>query len=341
MDEPTARLSGDQVGVLHDTVRSLAAAGTTVVYVSHFLEEVLELAETITVLRDGRVIGTGPADEHTKSSLIQQMMGRPMDQAFPDLRRILEDAEVVLQVQGLGRTGVFDGVDLQVRAGEIVALSGLVGSGRTEVVRVIAGADQPDSGHMTLDGADYRPGSPADALSAGVVMIPESRKDEGLVLDRPVRENISLPWLHHLRRFGLMRRREERHLARASADNVGVRSAGVEVPVRALSGGNQQKVLFARSLMRAPRVLIADEPTRGVDVGAKRAIYDVIVQRAADGLAVLIVSSELEEVLGLAHRILVIHDGRVVEEIDAAHATEQDLIAAAFGNPTTAAVSDS
>ena len=330
MDEPTARLSGDELQTLHEIVRGLADQGTTVVYVSHFLDEVLELATTVTVMRDGRVVRSNQATVETNRTLIEGMTGRTIERAFPPIQPASSDAPTVLEVRGLRRDGVFHDVSLNVRAGEIVALSGLVGSGRTEVVRAIAGADGRDAGEMWLDGAAFHPRSPADAIRAGIVMIPESRKDQGLVLDRSVRENITLPYLKDLRRFGLLSEGVEGPIVEQRVKDVGIRAAGIDVPAWTLSGGNQQKILFARALVRTPRVLIADEPTRGVDVGAKRAIYELLTTLASEGLAVLMVSSELEEVLGLAHRVYVMNEGRIVSEMASDMASEHALISAAF-----------
>jgi ABC-type sugar transport system ATPase subunit len=236
----------------------------------------------------------------------------------------------VLQVHGLTRRGAFEDVSFSVRAGEVVALAGLVGAGRSEVVRAVYGADRVTSGEVVVDGAPLRARRPEHAIARGIAMIPESRKDQGLLLGRSVRENVSLPLLRSLSRAGLVQQgRERRDTARRTGE-VGVRAASPDTPVGALSGGNQQKVLFARSLMQTPSLLIADEPTRGVDVGAKRTIYDLIVEQAARGIGVLVVSSELEEVLGLAHRILVMRGGRLVAELDG-DVTEADVMAAAFG----------
>ncbi len=331
MDEPTARLSLAETRILLDTIRSLSAAGTTVVFVSHFLDEVLEIADDVTIMRDARVIRTRPAAEETRESLIEGMTGRPLDAMFPARRRCATDAAEVLRVDNLSRDGAFTDVSFSVRAGEIVVLSGLVGAGRSEVVTAIYGAQPATSGTMTLNGATYRPRRVADGLRKGLALIPESRKDLGLVLQRSVGDNVTLPYLQDTERAGLISRKVERALASDRMNAVGVKAESVDVDVVTLSGGNQQKVLFARSLVRTPTLLLADEPTRGVDVGAKRSIYDLITDLAAQGMGVLIVSSEIEEVMGLAHRILVMHQGRLVAEFDGDSAREEAVIAAAFG----------
>ena len=217
------------------------------------------------------------------------------------------------------------------REGEIVVLSGLVGSGRSEVLQAIYGSEPASSGEMTLRGVLYQPKSVRDALKSGMALIPESRKDLGLVLDRSVADNVTLPYLRDVERSGLISPRREDELAGDRMEMVGVKAASPRIAVATLSGGNQQKVLFARSLVRTPVLLLADEPTRGVDVGAKRSIYDLMASLAADGMGVLVVSSEIEEVMGLAHRILVMHQGRLVAEFDGTQADEASVIAAAFG----------
>jgi simple sugar transport system ATP-binding protein/ribose transport system ATP-binding protein len=337
MDEPTARLSAAETTALRRTIRSLSAAGRTIVFVSHFLAEVLEVSDTVTIMRDGRIIRTSAADEETYDSCIEGMIGRTLESTFPPKRTSRADAPAVLTVEGLTRDGVFEDVTFDVRAGEIVVMAGLVGSGRTEVVRAVFGADPVTSGHVRLSGQVVDFHSPAEAIAAGVAMIPESRKEQGLVLGRPVRENVSLP---HLRRFsvgGVVRTSVEQGRVTAMMDRAGVRGVGVEAPARNASGGNQQKLLFARWLLADPPLLIADEPTRGVDVGSKRAIYDLLAELAAEGMAVLVVSSETEEVLGLADRIIVMRDGRVIAELDGHTATEAELVGLALGNAPVAA----
>jgi simple sugar transport system ATP-binding protein/ribose transport system ATP-binding protein len=332
MDEPTARLTSEQAAALRRTVRSLANRGVTVVYVSHFLDEVLAVADDITILRDGRVIRSGPAAGETRRSLIEGIVGRAVDTAFPPRRLPPATAPAVLEVRGLSRAGSFEDVGFEVRAGEIVTLAGLVGSGRSEVLRCIFGADRATAGRMVLDGEPYEPGSPRRAIRRGVAMVPESRKTQGLLSRRSVRENVTLP---HLAGFvtagGIVRGGDERDAAFRVTASVGLTGATIASPMADLSGGNQQKSLFARWLVGSPRLFLADEPTRGVDVGAKRGIYDVLAGLAAEGMAVLVVSSELEEVLGLAHRILVMRGGRVVGDLDGEAATRTEVMELAFG----------
>lgn len=335
MDEPTARLSLEETRILKETVRRLADSGTTVIFVSHFLDEVLEIADDVTIMRDARIVRTGPAREETRDSLIEAMTGRPLDAMFPARVRIDHEAPEILRLEGLSKEGNFRNISFTVRAGEIVVLSGLVGSGRSEVLQAIYAGSAADMGTMTLEGSTYRPRRVRDALGSGIALIPESRKDLGLILGRSVADNVTLPYMRDIEKTGLISQRRERTIASDRMAMAGVKAASSDAEVVTLSGGNQQKVLFARSLVRTPVLLLADEPTRGVDVGAKRSIYDLITELAAQGMGVLIVSSEIEEVMGLAHRILVMHQGQIVAEFDGESANEESVIAAAFG-PTGA-----
>jgi ribose transport system ATP-binding protein len=299
MDEPTAALSRPDVDRLHGVIRRLAADGTTVVLVSHFLREVLDLADQVTVLRDGQVVRTAATARETEESLLNAMLGRTVGATFPARQPPPADAPPVLSSE-----------QLTVRAGEIVGLAGLVGAGRSELAHALFGR-------------------PRRSLASGIAMIPESRKEQGLLLGRSVTENVSLASLGQLSRFGLVRPRAERTaVARVLAQ--ATVNAGQAAPASTLSGGNQQKLLFARCLLARPRLLIADEPTRGVDVGAKRAIYELLAMLAADGLGVLLISSDVEEILGLAHRVLVMRLGKITAELTGDGMTEAAILAAAF-----------
>lgn len=331
MDEPSAALSGTEANTLHAIIRSLARAGKTILLISHFLRDVLELADMVTVLRDGRLVRTAPASQETEDSLIQAMLGRSLGTAFPQKRCPPPEAPLALSVHGLRARGVAE-VSFDLRAGEIVGLFGLVGAGRTELARAIFGAERVASGSVELAGGRRIATMPRHALRAGVAMIPESRKNEGLLSGRSVTENVSLASLHSLSRLGIVRRRAERRDTGRVLERVAVRAADHTAPVAALSGGNQQKVLFARMLLCRPKVLVADEPTRGVDVGARQAIYRLLVSLANAGLGVLLISSEIEEILGLAHRVLVMRGGRIVAELDADTMSESSVLAAAFAD---------
>jgi rhamnose transport system ATP-binding protein len=330
MDEPTASLSAQETAHLHEIVKSLAAQGKTILLISHFLREVLELADTVTVLRDGQVVRTAPTADETEASLVEAMLGRPLALTFPQKSAPRADAPVVLSVKELQAPGVA-GVDLVVRAGEIVGLAGLVGAGRSELGQAIFGASPMQGGEVELNGSPLT-GGPRQRLRVGIALIPESRKDQGLILDRPVFENASLASLGELTRFGVVSRRREQEVTREILARCDVRTKSNSSPVRELSGGNQQKVLLARILLCRPRLVIADEPTRGVDVGAKRAIYEFLVGLAEEGLGVLLISSELEEIIGLAHRVAVMCAGRIVAEFAGDDLNESSILTAAFGN---------
>ena len=338
LDEPTARLASHEAADLCSTVRELAEQGVAVVYVSHFLNEVLSVADTVTVMRDGRIVRTGPAEAETHGSLVEGMTGRHIGEIFPPKPPApAGDADVILRVRDLcSAGGEFSDVSFDIRSGEILGLAGLVGAGRSDVAHAIYGASRVASGSVEV-GDRRLSGTVEDALANGVGLIPESRRDQGLMARRPVRDNTTLP---HLRRFGGwlgIRTGREQTAAGQACDDVGVRAESMLAPVEALSGGNQQKVLFARAVLGEPRLLIADEPTRGVDVGSKRAIYEALNQMARSGCAVLLVSSELEEVIGTCHRALVMRGGRIVAEYAGADMVDANLLAAAFGGGEKAA----
>ncbi|HUA03276.1 MAG TPA: sugar ABC transporter ATP-binding protein [Solirubrobacteraceae bacterium] len=336
MDEPSAALSEPDTVRLHEIIRSLTHAGKSVLLVSHFLREVLELADTVTVLRDGKLVHTKPTSQETEDTLIRAMLGRPLDAAFPPKSAPRAGAPVVLSVRDLSAPGVVD-ASLEVREGEIVGLAGLVGAGRSELARAIFGADRRQKGEVELADGDLASAAPLVSLRHGLAMIPESRKDQGLLPGRSVLDNVTISRLDQFSRFGIVNRRAERAAASRVLDRVAVKGGDYGAPVSALSGGNQQKVLFARMLLCGPRVLIADEPTRGVDVGAKRAIYDLLVGLAGEGMGVLLISSEVEEILGLAQRVLVMSRGRIVSELRGEEMTESAILAAAFSERTAGA----
>ena len=337
MDEPSAALSAPETAQLHDIVRSLARRETTIVLISHFLREVLELADFVTVLRDGKVVRTAPTSAETEASLVEAMLGRPLTTTFPPKQPTKTEAPVLLTVRDVHAPGV-DGVSFDIRAGEIVGLAGLVGAGRTELARAIFGASRITSGVALLHSHQALGRSPRRSLDVGVAMIPESRRDQGLIYGRSVVENVTLARLGELSRLGVVNRRAERRSAARILDRCQVRGPGHAALVGALSGGNQQKVLFARMLLGEPRVLLADEPTRGVDVGAKRAIYELLVSLAEGGMGIVLISSELEEILGLAHRVLVMRAGRLVAELEGEAMTEAAILTAAFADRSSGGI---
>ena len=330
MDEPTSSLTHVETQTLHEMIRALRERGTTIVYVSHFLDEALNLSDSVTVLRNGRLVRTASAAEETEASLVTGMFGAAVEAEHFE-KPEHSAAPVVFEVEGLTRAGVLHEVSLSIREGEVVGLAGLVGSGRTELARCLAGADPVDSGTIRLDGRECRIRSPIDAIRSGIAFVPESRKEQGLFMDLSLAANTTFAHMRTVSsRFGFVRPLVERSRSRSLLQFLSVEPASPAARTGNLSGGNQQKVLFARWLFKRPRVLILDEPTRGVDVGARAAIHRLINDLAGEGAAILLISSELEEVLGLAHRVLVIRRGAIVREF-AADPPLGDVMEAAFG----------
>jgi simple sugar transport system ATP-binding protein/ribose transport system ATP-binding protein len=330
MDEPTASLTADEADKLFEIIRRLQSRGTTILYVSHFLDEVLALVDTVSVLKDGKLVRTAPAARETSEKLVRAMVGRSLELAFPPKRFPPPDAPVVFSCERLGRTGVIEDISFEIRKGEIVGLAGLVGSGRSEVVRAIFGADTRSEGVLTLAGRPFTARGPRQAIAQGVALLPESRSEHGLMMERSVVENLTLPHLARVSTASVIDGRRERREAVDLMKQVDVRAESPSARMTTLSGGNQQKALFAKWLFKRPLLLLADEPTRGVDVGAKQAIYALIHSLAAGGMAVLVISSEHEEVIGLAHRVLVMRQGRIVAEFDGRTVSEDDVLSAAF-----------
>ena len=329
MDEPTAALSGNETKALYEIIRSLIRDGKSVVLISHFLSEVLALADVITTLRDGRLIRTVDAKDATEETLIEGMLGHSLLSAFPDKSDADQSKKVLLEVEHLRASGVND-CSFVLHEHEILGIAGLVGAGRSELARAIFRDSKVSSGTVRLNGSALVGHSPSRSIRRGLAFIPESRKEMGLFVGRSVKENISLSRLDLVSRFGWISGIRERRKVTELMKAVNVRAASIRMPVSMLSGGNQQKLLFARTVMCSPSVLIADEPTRGVDVGSKRAIYDLLTQMAASGLGIVVISSDLEEVLGLAHRVLVMRHGRIVTELSGDAMNEQNVLAAAF-----------
>ncbi|WP_426323218.1 sugar ABC transporter ATP-binding protein [Microbacterium sp. E-13] len=328
MDEPTTALSPPEVTRLLDLVRKLKADGMGIIFVSHWLDEVLDIADRVTVLRDGRYIGEAPAADLDAQGIIKMMVGREVkDPPIPE-RTI---GEPVLRVHNLTRTGLFHDVSFEVRAGEIVSLAGIAGAGRTEVVQAVFGADKYDSGTVDVDGKTLRPGDVTSAVDAGIGLVPEERHLQGLVDQLSVRDNMTLAALRSVSPGGWLSRARESAIDKHYTAELSVKAASSGVRVSTLSGGNQQKVLIARWLARDPRVLILDEPTKGVDVGAKAEIHSLVARLAEQGMAVLLVSSELPEVLLLSDRVLVMRQGRIVAEVPKNELTQEAVMAPATG----------
>jgi ABC-type sugar transport system ATPase subunit len=331
MDEPTARLSGQETVKLHELIGRLKASGRSVLLISHFLAEVLAVADEVTVLRDGRTVRTSPTTEETEESLVEAMLGRAAGAQFPE-RRFADTAAAtapVLRASDLSGPGFVE-ASLDLWPGEIVGLSGLVGAGRSELGRVLAGAARASAGSLQVGGVPVHFRSPRDGRRAGVFMLPESRRDQGLFFLRPVRENVSVGSLSMFSRLGFVDRGAESRATSQVLERATV-SAPDGLPASSLSGGNQQKLLFARALLAQPKVLIADEPTRGVDVGAKRQIYELLAGLALEGMAILLISSEMEEVLGMSHRVLVMRAGRLVADLRGTDVSEAAILRAIFG----------
>jgi ABC-type sugar transport system ATPase subunit len=324
-DEPTSSLSHAESEHLFTLIDSLKARGVTMIYVTHRMPEILRLADRVSVLRDGRYVGTLEREEATQDAIVQRMIGRPLSEYFP---HHLESTPgpVVLSVRGLTSPGRFEDVSLEVRAGEIVGLAGLVGSGRSEVSRAIFGLDGAARGEVTLDGRPLRLGSVREAMRRGIALVPEDRKLQGLVPGLSGRLNFSMTLLDLLSRFGFVSARRERAETEQAFARLAVKTPSIEAPVSSMSGGNQQKVVLAKWLARRSRVLIVDEPTRGVDIGAKAAIHQLLDTLAREGMAILLISSELPEVLNLSGRILVMREGRLIGEIPRARATQTVLM---------------
>ena len=331
MDEPTAALTPREVDGLMQIVRELAARGIGIVYVSHRLDEVFELSDTIAVLRDGCHIATQPTSRFSRPSLIELMVGRAITNEYPP--RQVKLGDVCLDVQGLTRHGLVEDVSFNVHAGEILGITGLVGAGRTELLRLVFGADQPDIGTIALDGRPLTVKSPRDAIRNGICLLTEDRKNEGLVLGRSVLENFSLASLPSFSRNGFIDSHKEREAFSKYVASLQIRISSFNQRASSLSGGNQQKVLLARWLERQARIIIFDEPTRGVDVGARHEIYQLMNLLAAGGRAIVMVTSELPEALGMSDRIMVMHEGQIAGEVtDVRTATQEQLMTLAIGN---------
>lgn len=329
MDEPTAALSGVEVERLFDVARGLHDTGTAVLFISHRFEEVFALCERITVMRDGETISSDPAADLTVETLVRRMVGRDISTLFP--KNGHEAGDPVLEVSGLTTAGVFEDVGFSVRAGEIVALAGLVGAGRSEIVRAVFGVDRYDSGEVRVGGVELPVGKPSAAMAAGVALVPEDRRQQGLVMELSIARNATVTRRRALSRWGLLSGAIERRAAREWVDRLRIKAGSLDNVVSTLSGGNQQKLVLAKWLATAPRLLIVDEPTRGIDVATKGEVHGLLSDLANQGVAVLMVSSELPEVLGMADRVLVVHEGRLVADLPRSDASEESVMYAATG----------
>jgi rhamnose transport system ATP-binding protein len=331
MDEPTASLADADVRRLMDVVRRLRERGVGIVYISHRMSEVFALADRVTVLRDGTYIGTHAVAEVTEGMLVSMMVGRPIDQLFP--KSDVPIGQPVLELRNVSYRDEVENISLTLRAGEIVGIAGLVGSGRTELALTIFGITPASSGEILIDGKPVTIHSPVAARDLGIAYVPEDRGLQGLIRSQTIRENVSLALIDRIARWSIVERAKESRLARDLISRFGIRARGPEQRVRQLSGGNQQKVVLAKWVATEPRVLIMDEPTRGIDVGAKAEIHALMCRLAGQGIAIMMISSELPEVLGMSDRVLVMHSGRIVAAFNRAEASP-DAVGAAMTHAT-------
>jgi ribose transport system ATP-binding protein len=329
MDEPTAALTDHDINTLFDIVLRLKEKGVTIIYISHRLEEIYRICDRVTVMRDGKIIGTRDTDKLSQQELIRMMINRNLTQVFPESSRTI--GKEVLRVENLTRKGVLNNINLTVCAGEVVGIAGLVGSGRTELVRAIYGADPVDSGAVYINGEKVSIKSPHCAVRCGVGFVPEDRKEQGVILRMAVKDNMTLACLPMIARSGVLSDQRERRQAQQLAEKLKVKTSGLSQLVGNLSGGNQQKVALAKWLATNAGLLIFDEPTRGIDVGAKTEIYSFLRELAREGLAVIMVSSDLLEILGLSDRIYVMYNGTIAGEVPGEGACQEKVMSLAMG----------
>ncbi|WP_322102713.1 sugar ABC transporter ATP-binding protein [Paraburkholderia sp. J41] len=329
MDEPTAALSMPEVERLFTIARTLRDRGVAILFITHRLEEVFALTQHVTIMRDGAKVSDAPTSTLKTQDIVAKMVGRDLATFYPKAE--VAPGDIMLRVRGLTRRGVFKDISFDVRAGEIVALAGLVGAGRSEVARAIFGIDSCDAGQIQIAGKPLGLGMPAAAVKAGLALVPEDRRQQGLALELSIARNASLTVLGRLVRFGMISAAREAQLAGQWGKRLQLKASDLNAPVGTLSGGNQQKVVLGKWLATGPKVLIIDEPTRGIDVGAKAEVYGALTELVREGMAVLMISSELPEVLGMADRVLVMHEGRITADIARADANEERIMSAALG----------
>lgn len=329
LDEPTSALTDRETEILFGLMRSLKAKGVTLIYISHRLEEVFAITDRISVMRDGQLVGIAPTADLTTEQVVKMMVGRELREFYP--RTAQDGGDVLLRARGLRRGKRLNGIDLDLHSGEILGVAGLVGSGRTDLARALFGADPLDEGEIWLDGRKVAINSPQDAIDSGIGFVPEDRKSQGLFLGQSLRANVSVSSLDRFSKFGILNHRGIARLAEKMVEKLDLHTTGIDQRAGNLSGGNQQKAVIARWLSINPRVLILDEPTRGVDVGAKAEIYALMTDLARQGVGILMISSELLEVLGVSDRILVMREGRIVAEFDREQADQDAIMKAATG----------
>jgi ribose transport system ATP-binding protein len=328
MDEPTAPLTVTEVDSMFEIVRQLKARGVTIIYISHRLEEIFRIADKVSVLRDGRYIATREAQATSRQELISLMVGRELKESYP--ARTVAPREVALEIRHLSGNGDED-ISFSVRKGEIVGLSGLVGAGRTELARVIFGAEPAESGEILIEGKPVQIRSPQEAIKLGIGLIPEDRKNQGVFLDMDIKWNISFSRVRRLSRYTVVDAGQEQGVAEKYRDLLKIKTPGLDQQVKNLSGGNQQKVVLAKSLAAESKILIFDEPTRGIDVGAKQEIYHLMCELADSGIAIIMISSDMEELLGMSDRVLVLCEGRLAGEVPRAQFSQNYILDLASG----------
>jgi rhamnose transport system ATP-binding protein len=333
MDEPTSSLTLNEVAELFGLVRRLRDEGTAIIFISHRLEELFDVADRVTVLRDGSYVDTRLVKDVTRDELVRLMVGRTISNLFP--KQEVKPGEVALKVEHLTQAGIFEDISFELRRGEILGMAGLVGAGRTDVARAIFGVIPPTSGTIEVEGQQVKITSPQQAINLGLAYVPEDRQLHGLVPAMNITSNISLPILKQYARRGWLLDKAERSAALSASQQMEVRANSIWQIARTLSGGNQQKVVLAKWLSTKPRILILDEPTRGIDVGTKAAVHALMSKLAAEGIAILMISSELPEVLGMSDRIIVMHEGRMTGHFSRAEATQEKIISAATQVATT------
>ncbi|KML11929.1 D-ribose transporter ATP-binding protein [Bacillus safensis] len=329
MDEPTAALTEREIEKLFQVIESLKKEGVSIVYISHRMEEIFAICDRITIMRDGKTVDTKAIPETNFHEVVKKMVGRELTDRYPE--RMLSTGDIVLEVKHASRKGQFQDINFSVKAGEIVGVAGLMGAGRTEMMRSLFGLDPLDQGEIWVHGKKAVIKKPSDAVKLGIGFITEDRKDEGLMLDASIRENIGLPNLKSFSPKGLIDKKTEQDFVDLLIKRLTIKTASSDISARSLSGGNQQKVVIAKWIGIQPKVLILDEPTRGVDVGAKREIYQLMNELTDRGVAILMVSSELPEILGMSDRVLVIHEGTISGELDKTEATQERIMTLATG----------
>lgn len=329
MDEPTSSLSNNEVDVLYKTVAKLKKDGISIIFISHRMDDVYAVADRVTVMRDSKVVGNRPIGEVRQKQLISLMVGRELSEMFPKLTFPL--GETVFEVKNLSSKGVFEDVSFNVRKGEILGVSGLVGAGRSEIMQAIFGLRSYDSGEVAIEGKPIHCKHPSEAIDNGIAMVSEDRKTYGLVLCRSVNENVSLPNLSFYAKCGFLKKKEEKNNNDAVSSQVNVKMSGLDQKAEKLSGGNQQKVVLAKWLVQRPKVMILDEPTRGIDVGAKAEIHRLMSKLASEGMAIIMISSELPEILGMSDRVLVVANGKVAATLDREEATQEVIMSYSVG----------